>query len=181
MIDRSPINQWTSIIMKYLRSTSKRDFVVIPIAVLTEQILSRRKLRFAGIPLMIWGYLQYRLAGSYRSRIGGGGPGISGPPPERLVTSGIYSVTRNPMYTGHVIFLSGLAISTSSPFAFAIAIGIVPWFGRRIVDDEKKMRELFGSDYDDYAAKVGRWGPGSALNTVLESAWSHLCHDTNER
>jgi len=165
--------------MKYLRSTSKRDFIVIPIAVLIEQTLSRRKVRCAGIPLMIWGYLQYHLAGSYRNRVGGGGPGISGPPPEKLVTSGIYSVTRNPMYTGHVIFLGGLAISTGSPYAFAIAIGIVPWFGTRIIDDEKQMRELFGSDYEDYAAKVSRWGFGSVLSLSSASTRFHL-HDTND-
>ena len=84
------------------------------------------------------------------------------------------------MYTGHVIFLGGLATSTDSPFAIAIAIGIVPWFRSRMIGDEKKMRELFGSDYEDYAAKVGRWGFGSALNIALTSTWSHLRHDTND-
>lgn len=148
-----------SAIRSYVRSTSKRTFVVFPIVVLAEQALSRRRLRFAGIPLMAWGYLQYLLGGRYRSRLGGGGPGISGPPPEQLVTSGIYRVTRNPMYSGHILFLTGLALSTSSPFAVAIAIGVVPWFRNRIAGDEKRLMEQFGTEYADYMAWVGRWGP----------------------
>ncbi len=149
----------TSTVLSYLRSTSKRDFVVIPIIVLVEQAISRRRLRIAGVPLMLWGYLQYRLAGNFRSRVGGGGPGVSGPPPDHLVTSGIYRVTRNPMYAGHVIFLAGLTICTGSPIAAAITIGIVPWFRRRIIDNEEQLRELFGDEFADYAKSVGRGGP----------------------
>ena len=43
-----------STIRAYLRSTSKRDFVVIPIAVLVEPALSRRRLRLAGVPFIAW-------------------------------------------------------------------------------------------------------------------------------
>src|SRR5256885_7577726 len=35
------------------------------------------------LPVMIWGYLQYRLCGRYRIALGGGGPGLSGAPPDR--------------------------------------------------------------------------------------------------
>jgi len=155
----SPIGEITSTIMRYVRSTSKRDFVVIPIIVLIEQTISRRRLRFWGAPLMIWGYLQYRLSGEYRNRTGLGGPGLSGPPPEHLVTSGIYRVTRNPMYTGHIIFLAGLAIFSGSRSATAVAIGVVPWFRSRIIENEQQLRQIFGEEFGDYAEKVGRWGP----------------------
>ena len=155
----SPIGDIASTILKYLRSTSKRDFVVIPIIVLIEQAISRRALRFWGAPLMIWGYLQYRLSGEYRNRIGLGGPGLSGPPPAHLVTSGIYSVTRNPMYTGHIIFLAGLAICTGSPAASAVAVAVVPWFRNRIIENEQQLKGIFGEEFEDYAKKVGRWGP----------------------
>lgn len=159
----SPIETAASTVVRYLRSTSKRDFVAIPIMVLIEQAIARRRLRIWGIPLMIWGYAQYRLTGNYRSRVGGGGPGVSGPPPEHLVASGIYRVTRNPMYTGHVIFLAGLAISTGSPAAAAVAIGVVPWFRSRIIENEQQLREIFGTEFEDYTKKVGRWGPGRSL------------------
>ncbi len=63
-----------------------------------------------GLPLLAWGYLQYRLAGRFRTAHGGGGPGIN-VPPTRIVTEGIYRFTRNPMYLGHMIFFVGLAIT----------------------------------------------------------------------
>ena len=158
--DRSPLETAALMASRYLRSTSKRDFIVIPILVLIEQAISRRRMRPWGIPLMVWGYLQYRFSGNYRVRMGGGGPGVSGPPPEHLVMSGIYRVTRNPMYTGHIIFLFGLAICTSSPSAITVAFGVVPWFRQRIIENEQQLRRLFGDQFDDYATKVGRWGPG---------------------
>ena len=155
-VARYLLDSAASMIGRYLRSTSKRDFVVIPVIILIDQAISRRRLHLAGAPLMAWGYLQYRLAGSYRSRNGGGGPGVSRPPPDRLVTSGIYRVTRNPMYTGHIIFLAGLAICTLSPAAMAIAIGVIPWFRRRIIDNERQLRLLFGEEFEQYAQVVDR-------------------------
>ena len=60
------------------------------------------------LPLLPWGYFQYHLVGRYRTRLGGGGPGLSNPP-ERIVEAGIYRWMRNPMYLGHIIFFVGLA------------------------------------------------------------------------
>ena len=59
---------------------------------------------------MIWGYLQYRLCGKYRTTRGGGGPSPE-VPAERLVSTGLYAYTRNPMYLGHLFGLSGLSFS----------------------------------------------------------------------
>ena len=53
----------------------------------------RLRLQAGTLPLMVWGYLQYRLAGRYRLRLGGGGPGME-TPPERLVTSGPFAFCR---------------------------------------------------------------------------------------
>lgn len=46
----------------------------------------------------------------------------------------------------------------------SLPIGVVPWFRGRIIDDEKQMRTLFGSEYETYSAKVGRWGPFSLFD-----------------
>jgi len=141
-----------------LASTSTRTFVAIPLAVLSEQALRRRRLHLEYAPVLAWGYLQYRLSGQYRMRVGGGGPGMSNPP-ERLVTSGIYSVSRNPMYLGHLIFLSGLTLVTRSPYAAAVTVALVWWFDRRVQHDEKQVEQLFGDEYRRYAARVPRWLP----------------------
>jgi protein-S-isoprenylcysteine O-methyltransferase Ste14 len=141
-----------------LRSTSTRTFVLWPAVVAAEQAVARRRVRPAWLPLLVWGYGQYRLAGEYRTRVGGGGPGMS-KPPERVVTTGIYAHTRNPMYLGHQIFLAGLALSTRSPLAVALFLGHMPWFNQRAVEDEQSLQSIFGARYGTYREEVPRWLP----------------------
>lgn len=146
----------------FLKSTSRRNFVVLPpVLLLIEWLLKRENLSLEplGLPLLVWGYLQFRLAGAYRTRLGGGGPGLR-TPPERLVTSGIYAYTRNPMYLGHLIFLAGLAITLQSYVGAVLLLIHVPWFHSRVAGDEQRLHELFGEEYAAYAKRVKRWLPG---------------------
>ena len=143
-----------------LSSTSTRTFVVLPAAVLVEQGLARRGLRPRWLPLLLWGYVQYRLAGDYRIARAGGPPGLSQGFPERIVTTGIYARTRNPMYLGHLIFLTGLALVTGSPLAVVALPVLGPWFDRRAAHDEQRLLERFGQPYAEYRDRVPRWlGP----------------------
>jgi hypothetical protein len=116
------------------------------------------RLNWWAAPLLIWGYAQYRLVGRYRSRLGGGGPGLS-VPPERLVSTGPYRVTRNPMYLGHIIYFAGLALMFSGA-AWLILAGHLIWFDRRARADEKHLIELFDAPYREYMHRVKRWVPG---------------------
>lgn len=141
-----------------LRSTSDRNFVVVPAVVLAEQALSRRRIHpLWGVPA-VWGYMQYRLCGTYRTARGKGGPGMSNPP-SALVTSGPYALTRNPMYMGHIVFLTSLTLATRSPVALAYAAYSLQWFDRRAAADEERLAELFGDEYERYRHGVARWLP----------------------
>lgn len=110
------------------------------------------------LPLLVWGYMQYRLVGKYRLAHGCGGPGMD-TPPERLVTTGPYSYCRNPMYLGHIIFLLGLTLTLQSLLAALITIATIVWFQFRVQRDEKRLGERFGQPYFDYSARVNRWIP----------------------
>ena len=148
--------------MRLISRTPIRTFILYPvIALIWELAWNRGKLKFQPIffPLMLWGYLQYRLCGVYRIKRGGGGPGLERPP-ERLVATGPYAYTRNPMYLGHIIFLAGLALTLQSWFAAAIMVGVAIWFHARVVSDEKKLAERLGKPYVDYTNSVRRWIPG---------------------
>jgi len=145
-----------------LRSTPLRTFVVYPAALWAVEAGIRRALPPLdprGLPLMAWGYLQFRACGRYRTRLGGGGPGPS-VPPDRLVTSGLYRYTRNPMYLGHLIFLSGLALTLHSRAAAVLTAGVAVWFDRRVRADEAQLQARFGPDYAVYRRRVRRWLPG---------------------
>ena len=146
---------------RWLRSTSNRTFVFWPLLLLALQALQDGgwpRLNWWALPLLAWGYGQYRWVGALRAEQGGGGPGLSNPP-LRLVTTGPYAWTRNPMYLGHLIFLLGLALLLSGP-AWLVFAAHCLWFDRRVRDDEAHLRQLFGEPCRDYMRRVKRWIPG---------------------
>jgi hypothetical protein len=148
--------------MRFLSRTPVRTFFLYPAVTLGwELIIHGGKLNFHPLflPLMVWGYLQYRLCGLYRIKHGGGGPGLE-TPPERLVSSGPYAYTRNPMYLGHLIFLTGLTFTLQSWLAALITIAVAVWFHIRVRGDETKLAERLGPPYVNYTKSVKRWIPG---------------------
>jgi|TARA_B100000953_G_scaffold146450_1_gene121223 protein-S-isoprenylcysteine O-methyltransferase Ste14 len=75
-----------------------------------------------------------------------------------LVTEGVFSYTRNPMYLGMVIILLGVSIYNG----VYIGIIILPCFIFYITEfqikpEEKAMEEIFAGDYTDYLKRVRRW------------------------
>ena len=148
--------------MRLLGNTAFRTFLLYPVIVVVwELLLNAGTLRLQPwfLPLMAWGYLQYRLIRPYRMGRGGGGPGM-GTMPERLVTTGPFAWCRNPMYLGHIICLIGLTLSLQSVLAALIAAATAAWFHFRVRRDEKRLLEHFGQSYADYTARVRRWIPG---------------------
>ena len=144
-----------------LAGTSFRTFVLYPVVVVAFELWlndGRLRLQTWYLPLLAWGYLQYRLSGRYRLRLGGGGPGMD-TPPGRLVTSGPFALCRNPMYLGHVIFLAGLALSLRSWVGAALALGTSAWLQFRVRRDERRLAERFGEPYMQYCSRVKRWIP----------------------
>ena len=75
-----------------------------------------------------------------------------------LVASGIYTVTRNPMYLGLLLALSGWAIFLSHVLAFIFLPAFVIYITRfQIVPEEKTLVSLFGHDFESYQSRVRRW------------------------
>jgi hypothetical protein len=146
---------------RFLERTPLRTFVIYPLLVVTSETLRRRRFEIREpryLPLLAWGYLQYRLTGDYRQRQRAGAHGFDNPP-DRLLQSGPYAYTRNPMYLGHLIFLLGLALSFRSPLGWLLWLANIPWFHRRVLYDEARLREKFGAEFEDYRGRVRRWIP----------------------
>jgi Phospholipid methyltransferase len=144
-----------------LRSTPARTFFLYPLSVCLFSALGNRgrlvlDLRFA--PIMAWGYLEYRLCGNYRQDLHAGSRGMERLP-DRIIRSGPYGYTRNPMYLGHLIFMFGLALVTRSKLAWGILLANAPWFHWRVLADEARLKERFGAEYEDYCRRVKRWIP----------------------
>jgi protein-S-isoprenylcysteine O-methyltransferase Ste14 len=149
-------------LFRWLARTPVRTFVIYPACVIAVELAfhdGRLRIVPWGTLLLAWGYLQYRLVGTFRRRRGGGGPGIT-VPPDRIVTQGPYRYVRNPIYLGHLIFMLGLALTFWSWFALALLAVSAVWFHRRVLADEEQLRTLFGGEYTAYQARVKRWIPG---------------------
>ncbi len=148
-------------IKRWLKRTPIRTFIVYPLVAIAFELAVYGRLDFHPwyLPIMVWGYLQYRFCGRYRVKRGGGGPGLE-TPPERMVVSGPYAYTRNPMYLGHLIYLTGLSLTLHSWLAAAIALASAVWFHLRVLGDEKRLLERWGEPYRRYMIAVKRWIPG---------------------
>lgn len=149
-------------IWRWLWRTPVVTFILCPLAVIAfELVLGRGQLTIVpwGAPFLAWGYLQYLLVGRYRHPRAGGTAGMD-VPPDRVIDSGPYRYTRNPMYLGHLIFLAGLTITFWSWFALIILAARAIWFHRRVLHDEARLAAIFGAEYTAYRARVKRWIPG---------------------
>lgn len=74
-----------------------------------------------------------------------------------LVTDGLFRISRNPVFTGQLGLLLGVALAVPS---LTTMIGAVLfWLAARtqIVSEERVLRARFGSAYDNYADRVPRW------------------------
>ena len=75
-----------------------------------------------------------------------------------LVTTGIYRVTRNPMYLGMLSVLLGIAVLSGSLSPFLAPALFVPILNRRVIRHEERMlQERFGAEYDAFRQQVRRW------------------------
>ena len=75
-----------------------------------------------------------------------------------LVTSGIFRVTRNPMYVGMALAVAGIGLRTGSLIALSLApVFVLALTKFQIMPEEAAMRRLFGAAFEDYAARVPRW------------------------
>ena len=75
-----------------------------------------------------------------------------------LVITGIYKYTRNPMYLGMVLILTGLAVWLGNWACFAVVPGFVVFITKlQIIPEEEMLLEKFGEEYGEYMLRVRRW------------------------
>lgn len=79
-------------------------------------------------------------------------------PTTAIVSSGVYGLTRNPMYLGMAMLYAAIAFAADNALALAMLIPalIVMEFGV-IRREERYLEAKFGEDYRRYKASVRRW------------------------
>lgn len=76
----------------------------------------------------------------------------------RLVTTGIYKRSRNPIYLGFVLFTAGLGVLLASPWIVISAVGLFIYLQEHVVKrEEAYLQARFGEEYKEYRLQAGRW------------------------
>lgn len=82
-------------------------------------------------------------------------PGLS---TSKLVTTGVFSVSRNPLYLGGACLLAGIALTLHLPWALVLLLpAIIACHYLLIAPEERYLAAKFSSEYVQYAASVRRW------------------------
>lgn len=79
---------------------------------------------------------------------------------EELITTGVYSVVRNPLYTGNVCMAAGVALAAGWwPLGLGAAVIGLVYYGFIIRAEEAALAGSFGSAFDAYRARTPRLIP----------------------
>jgi protein-S-isoprenylcysteine O-methyltransferase Ste14 len=81
-------------------------------------------------------------------------------PGHTLVTSGIFSIIRNPSYLGLLVLSLGWALAFRSGVGVLLAALNIPPLLARIRSEEALLRAQFGKEYEAYCARTSRLIPG---------------------
>ena len=75
-----------------------------------------------------------------------------------LVTDGVFAWSRNPMYLGMVLLLSGIAVFEGSVTPWIVVMTFAVLLDRAfIVHEERLLEETFGARFHEYRSAVRRW------------------------
>ena len=78
--------------------------------------------------------------------------------PEALITGGVFSRTRNPIYLGDVLILTGLLLRWEAWLSLPLAAALLVLLDRRFVrGEEQRALEAFGPAFEAYCAQTRRW------------------------
>jgi protein-S-isoprenylcysteine O-methyltransferase Ste14 len=102
----------------------------------------------AGLLLFLWSLVSFRQ--SFRV-------GIDIDHPDRLITTGIFALSRNPIYVAFLLILIGQFVIFSN-WVLLVYIGAAIWlFHRQVLREEEFLAKHYGEEYSEYCQRVRRY------------------------
>jgi protein-S-isoprenylcysteine O-methyltransferase Ste14 len=77
--------------------------------------------------------------------------------PVAMIDSGIYRLSRNPIYLADALFLAGAALWWDAASLLLVPLFVSIITRRFILGEESGLRAVFGAAFDRYAAQTRRW------------------------
>ena len=87
-----------------------------------------------------------------------GQPTDPGHPTKKVVKTGVFAISRNPLYLGSVSVLFGITLALNILWTFAtLLLSIIICLYVLIIPEEQYLAVTFGEEYREYTASVHRW------------------------
>lgn len=85
-------------------------------------------------------------------------PTDPGHPTTRIVATGVFRFSRNPLYLASVLVFLGLALAFNILWALVmLLISVIVCVNVLIIPEEQYLAAKFGAEYKEYTATVNRW------------------------
>jgi protein-S-isoprenylcysteine O-methyltransferase Ste14 len=102
----------------------------------------------AGLTLLAWSLVSF--GQSFRV-------GIDMERPDKLITTGIFAFSRNPIYVGFALILLGQFLIFSSWLLLAYLVAGYWLFHRQVLREEEFLSRHYGCDFEEYCKRVRRY------------------------
>ena len=144
-----------------LFASSKYAIVLVWVAMVVQSWSDR--LSFIDVPgavrsasLVLWA-LGFALL--FAGRSGLGDSFRIGSPRERtgLKRTGLYRISRNPMYVGVYATLGAAVLQTLNPIVLLVAVYVIAVHHRIVLAEEAQLGHAFGDEYRTYCSRVRRY------------------------
>ena len=77
---------------------------------------------------------------------------------KRLIKTGIFAYTRNPIYVSFVLFHLSMFLVFENVMYFLTSIGLAVWIHNYVIKPEEDyLLEIFSDEYNRYKDAVSRW------------------------
>jgi protein-S-isoprenylcysteine O-methyltransferase Ste14 len=114
-------------------------------------------LMLGGLALSVWSIV-------YMRRRGNGNPMDAfghevAPRTQHLMADGPYRINRNPMLTGSFVYFAGVCLCLWTWQALLVFVAFIAIMLLQVRSEEKRLRRDFGTEYEEYCKRTGRFWP----------------------
>jgi protein-S-isoprenylcysteine O-methyltransferase Ste14 len=113
-------------------------------------ILSVLAIVISSISLIWFGMTLITFGNSFRI-------GIDEKTNNRLITTGTFAISRNPVFLAFIAFFLGVFLMYSNMITLTFLLLLMMMVHRQILKEEIFLKTYYGKEYEDYCAKVRRY------------------------
>lgn len=85
-------------------------------------------------------------------------PTDPGHPTSRLIKTGVFAISRNPLYLGGLLIVAGIGLTFNFAWILLLLVpAVVGCHFVLVLPEERYLAAKFGGEYQAYAASVKRW------------------------